>query len=157
MRSHDLLTRRNWEHADLLEVAEAALAPAREDGAHRFTLKGPRVDLSSTTVVPMAMIFHELCTNAMKYGALASEHGQIKVEWIASPDPRGTMIELCWSESGGPPVEPPQYEGFGSKLIASLTQQMSGGYEISYPRSGIICTIRLIAPRAKPREEKESE
>lgn len=153
VRSHDLLTRRNWEHADLLEVAEAALAPAREDGAHRITLKGPRVDLTSATVVPMAMILHELCTNAMKYGALATEHGKITVEWTASQEPRGTLIDLLWSESEGPPVEPPTHEGFGSKLIASLTQQMNGGYEINYPRSGIICRIRLIAPCAQPRED----
>ena len=152
VRSHDLLTKRNWEHADLLEVAEAALAPVREDRAHRFTLKGPDIDLTSSTVVPIAMIFHELCTNSMKYGALSNDGGKIDVLWTAAPDDRGTAISLIWSESEGPPVTAPEHEGFGTKLIASLTQQMNGGYDVRYPPSGLVCNLRFVAPRNEPRE-----
>lgn len=153
VRSHDLLTRRNWEHAGLLEVAEAALAPVREDRAHRFSISGPPVDLTPASVVPIAMIFHELCTNAMKYGALIDEHGEITVEWTAAPDPRGIVIDLSWSEKGGPPVRAPDYEGFGSKLIRSLTQQMNGEFETLYPPSGMVCKLRLVTPKSEPRHD----
>lgn len=152
VRSHDLLTRRNWENADLLEVAEAALAPVREDHAHRFSLKGPRVDLTSSTVVPIAMIFHELCTNSMKYGALSNNDGKISVEWSAEPHTRGVLVSTVWREQGGPPVKPPEREGFGTRLIKSLSQQLGGDVEVDYPPSGLVCKLHFIAPDSEPRE-----
>lgn len=152
VRSHDLLTRRNWEHADLLEVVEAALAPIREDHAHRFSLSGPHADLTSSTVVPVAMIFHELCTNSMKYGALSNNAGKIVVQWTTAPEPRGTLISVTWSEQDGPPASPPEHEGFGTKLIRNLTQQLNGGAEMRYPPSGLMCSLHFVAPHDEPRE-----
>ncbi|HEY0220101.1 MAG TPA: HWE histidine kinase domain-containing protein [Afipia sp.] len=152
VRSHDLLTRHNWENADLLEVAESALAPVREDHAHRFSLKGPRVDLTSGTVVPIAMVFHELCTNSMKYGALSNSDGKIVVEWTASPNPRGTLINVKWREKDGPIVKPPEHAGFGTRLIKSLSQQLGGDVEVDYPPSGLECNLHFIAPDSEPRE-----
>ena len=150
VRSHDLLTRHNWQHADLREVAEAALAPAREDFAHRFTLSGPPVDLRSAIVVPIAMIFHELCTNSMKYGALSNDTGHVEVRWTKEPIEIGNLINLTWSERGGPPVKPPKQEGFGTRLITSLTGQMGGGYEVHYSASGLVCDIRLVTRTDTP-------
>jgi two-component sensor histidine kinase len=150
VRSHDLLTRHNWQHADLREVAEAALAPAREDLAHRFTLSGPPVDLRSAIVVPIAMIFHELCTNSMKYGALSNDTGHVEVRWTKEPNEIGNLISLTWSERGGPPVKPPEHEGFGTRLITSLTGQMGGGYEVHYSVSGVVCDIHLVTRTDKP-------
>lgn len=152
VRSHDLLTRHNWQHADLREVAEAALAPAREDLAHRFTLSGPPVDLRSAIVVPIAMIFHELCTNSLKYGALSNDTGHVEVRWTKQPIEIGSLINLTWSERGGPPVKPPEQEGFGTRLITSLTGQMGGGYEVHYAVSGIVCDIRLVTRTDMPEE-----
>jgi two-component sensor histidine kinase len=153
VRSHDLLTRHNWQHADLREVAEAALAPAREDLAHRFTLSGPPVDLRSAIVVPIAMIFHELCTNSLKYGALSNDSGHVEVRWTKQPNEIGNLISLAWSEHGGPPVKAPEHEGFGTRLINSLTGQMGGGYEVHYAVSGIVCDIRIVTrPDITPQE-----
>jgi len=154
VRSHDLLTRHNWQHADLREVAEAALAPAREDLAHRFTLSGPPVDLRSAIVVPIAMIFHELCTNSMKYGALSNDTGHVELRWTKEPNEIGNLISLTWSERGGPPVKAPEQEGFGTRLITSLTRQLGGGYEVHYAASGIVCDIRLVTrPDATPEQD----
>jgi two-component sensor histidine kinase len=153
VRSHDLLTRHNWQQADLREVAEAALAPVREDRAHRFTLQGPPVDLGSSIVVPIAMIFHELCTNSMKYGALSNETGHVDVRWTTEAAERGTLIRLTWSERGGPPVSAPDHEGFGTRLITSLTRQLGGGYEVQYAESGVICDIRLLTGPDAPPEQ----
>lgn len=152
VRSHDLLTHRHWEHADFRETAEAALAPAREDRAHRFSLSGPRINLPPGTVVPVSMILHELCTNSLKYGALSNDSGRITLRWTAQPAENGTRLDIVWSEDGGPPVKPPDHEGFGSRLIASLTQQMNGGAEIRYPQAGIIYELHLIAPANEQRD-----
>ncbi|MBY0383512.1 MAG: histidine kinase, partial [Xanthobacteraceae bacterium] len=146
VRSHDLLTRRNWERADLLEVIEAALAPAREDRAHRFTLTGPLVGLRSASVVPIAMIFHELCTNSLKYGALSNDKGRVTVQWSARDEDNGTAVSLIWSETDGPAVSQPQREGFGTRLIANLTKQLNGSADMRYPPSGFVCNIRFVTP-----------
>jgi two-component sensor histidine kinase len=156
VRSHDLLTQRNWEHADISDIAKVALAPLREDKGHRFSLTGPPVDLPPTTAVPVAMIMHELCTNAMKYGALSNDRGTISIRWMTAPDERGTAVSLTWSEDGGPPVKRPDQEGFGSRLIANLTKQMHGSFEARYPPSGLICHIKLVTPKAEPRDRASS-
>ncbi|MBR1223066.1 histidine kinase [Bradyrhizobium sp. U87765 SZCCT0131] len=156
VRSHDLLTQRNWEHADITDIMKVALAPLREDKGHRFALSGPAVDLPPTSAVPVAMIVHELCTNAMKYGALSNDRGTVALHWTAAPDERGTAVSMTWSEAGGPPVERPQQEGFGSRLIANLTRQMHGGVEVRYPPSGLVCHLKFVTPKAEPRTVAET-
>jgi two-component sensor histidine kinase len=152
VRSHDLLTRRHWEHADFQETAEAALAPAREDRAHRITLSGPQANLPPGTVVPVSMILHELCPNSLKYGALSNNSGRITLRWTTEPAENGTRCDIVWTEDGGPPVKPPEHEGFGSRLIASLTQQMNGSAETRYLPAGIVCEMHLTAPAKERRE-----
>lgn len=148
VRGHDLLTRRNWEKADLAEITEAAIAPAQEDNSHRFTLSGPAIELPPTEAVPIAMILHELCTNALKYGALSNDAGHVAIEWAATDEPDGTRICLTWREDGGPAVEPPQRNGFGSRLIANLTRQMNGHVDVSYSPGGLAYTIDMTVPKA---------
>ncbi len=80
----------------------------------------------------MAMILHELCTNALKYGALSNDAGRIAITWTARPDEHSTAIDLTWSEDGGPPVETPDEEGFGTRLIANLSRQMGGDCDFRY-------------------------
>lgn len=152
VRSHDLLTRNNWQHADLSEVAEAAMAPLREERGHRFAIAGPPVDLPPTTAVPMAMILHELCTNALKYGALSNDAGRIAITWTARSDEHSTAIDLTWSEDGGPPVQTPDEEGFGTRLIANLSRQMGGDCDFRYAPSGLVCHISVVSPKFEPRE-----
>ncbi|MBB5051759.1 two-component sensor histidine kinase [Afipia massiliensis] len=151
VRGHDLLTRKNWQHADLSEIAEAAIAPLQEERGHRFVISGPPVDLPPTTAVPMAMILHELCTNAMKYGALANDSGRVTIGWTAQPDDAGTAVSLIWSESGGPSVAPPDEEGFGTRLISNLSRQLGGDCTFRYPPSGLVFHLSMIAPDTEPR------
>lgn len=151
VRSHDLLTRKNWQHADLSEVAEAAMAPLREERGHRFAISGPPVSLPPTTAVPMAMIMHELCTNALKYGALSNQTGSVTISWTTRADPGGTAISLIWSESGGPAVQPPEEEGFGTRLIANLSRQLGGDADFRYPPSGLVCHLSIVSPPEEPR------
>lgn len=152
VRSHDLLTRKNWQHADLSEIAEAAMAPLREERGHRFAISGSPVSLPPTTAVPIAMIMHELCTNALKYGALSNETGRVTINWTTRADPAGIAISLIWSERGGPPVQPPDEEGFGTRLIANLSRQLGGESEFRYPPSGLVCHLSIISPLEEPRD-----
>lgn len=152
VRGHDLLTQKDWRHADLSEVVKAAVAPVNAAHGHRIMFSGAPVDLPPATAVPMAMILHELCTNALKYGALSNADGTVTIRWTASPHERGVAISLIWSEEKGPPVTPPGQEGFGSRLISSLTQQMHGSFEARYPPSGLVCNIKLVSPKYEPRD-----
>lgn len=151
VRGHDLLTKKNWEHADLSEITEAAIAPLKEEKADRFSYSGPPVNMPPTSAVPVAMILHELCTNAVKYGALSNGDGHIAIRWTAAPDERGTAVSLTWTETGGPAIQRPDQEGFGSKLISNLTRQMHGSFDVRYPPSGLICHIKLVTPKFEPR------
>lgn len=152
VRGHDLLTRKDWKHADLSEVVKAAIAPIEQAQSHRVSVSGPPVPLPPTTAVPMAMILHELCTNALKYGALSNADGTVSIKWTAAPADRGVAISMIWSEDKGPPVTPPSQDGFGSKLIGSLTQQMHGSFEVRYPPSGLVCNVKLVSPKYELRE-----
>ncbi len=156
VRGHDLLTQKDWKHADLSEVVKVAVAPVNEKHGHRILYSGPPVDLPPTTAVPMAMILHELCTNAMKYGALSNADGLVTIRWTATPDERGDAISMIWSEEKGPPVQPPSQEGFGSKLISNLTKQMHGSFEPRYAPSGLACHISLISPKYELRDHTTS-
>jgi len=151
VRGHDLLTRKNWQHAGLSEIAEAAIAPLQEERGHRFVISGPTVDLPPTTAVPMAMILHELCTNAMKYGALSNDNGRVTIGWTTQPADAGTTVSLIWSESGGPAVTSPGEEGFGTRLIANLSRQLGGDCTFRYLPSGMVFHLSMIAPAIEPR------
>jgi two-component sensor histidine kinase len=137
--AHDLLTRRSWEGADLGELLVEALKPY----ANQLTLDGPPVPLTPNAAVALAMIFHELATNASKYGALSSEAGRVSVTWTLEGRARLTII---WRERGGPPVSPPKRGGFGSRLIAaSLKGDLAGSADFDYASEGLTCFLTILA------------
>jgi two-component sensor histidine kinase len=138
--AHDLLTRRSWEGADLGEL----LAEALEPYINQVTLEGPPLPLPPNAAVALAMIFHELATNASKYGALSTEAGRVAVTWNLEAR---TRLVLTWRESGGPPAKPPQRSGFGSRLIAaSLKGELAGSSRFDYAPSGLTCVMTILAP-----------
>ncbi|MGL4559966.1 MAG: histidine kinase, partial [Afipia sp.] len=99
------------------------------------------------------MILHELCTNALKYGALSNEGGRVTIGWMTRDDPTGTVVSLIWSESGGPIIQPPEEEGFGTRLIANLSRQLGGDCNFRYPPSGLVFHLSMVAPTAEPRQQ----
>jgi two-component sensor histidine kinase len=137
--AHDLLTRRSWEGADLGEILAETLQPY----AAQVTLEGPPLPLSPNGAVALAMIFHELATNASKYGALSRETGRVTIAWRREGRAR-TVIR--WEEDGGPPVSPPQRKGFGSRLVAaSLKGELAGSASFDYAPRGLICVLTILA------------
>ncbi|MET3665642.1 two-component sensor histidine kinase [Caulobacter sp. 1776] len=138
--AHDLLTRRSWEAADLGELLTEALEPYGE----QVTLEGPPLPLAPNAAVALAMIFHELATNASKYGALSIETGRVAVTW--SLDGR-TRLVIAWRERGGPLVSPPKRTGFGSRLIAaSLKGELAGSSQFDYAPEGLSCVLTILTP-----------
>ncbi|HKN28733.1 MAG TPA: HWE histidine kinase domain-containing protein [Roseiarcus sp.] len=136
--AHNLLTQLNWERVSLEQIARVILK-VTEDGSARIRVSGPAVLLPPKEALAITMALHELCTNAMKYGALSNKVGQVDVEWMRSAGPR---LKLAWRESGGPCVSPPRRRGFGSRLLErSLASDLDGEVQLAFEPSGLVCLI----------------
>ncbi len=144
-KAHDVLTETRWTGANLQEIAEQAAGPYRHLGPG-FEIKGPPVVLPPRTAIAMALAFHELATNAAKYGALSSERGQVSLTWTAEPSPAGgVLLEVEWRECGGPAVVAPQTTGFGTRLIErSLSADLGGQARLSFEAEGLVCRIEAL-------------
>ncbi|WP_232793166.1 sensor histidine kinase [Caulobacter hibisci] len=140
--AHDVLTRENWEGADLMDVIDRLTA--LHGGEGRFALDGPPVRLSPRPALSLSMALHELATNAVKYGALSRPGGQVTIAW--SVDYSGVpRLSLRWIERGGPPVEAPSRRGFGSRLIErGLAAELSGEARIDFLPEGVECSITAL-------------
>ena len=146
--THDLLTRSHWEGASLVEVLEHE---TEAHGAHRVSMNGPRVHLSPAAALSLGMIFHELATNAAKYGALSTGEGRVLIDWHHTAAPR-SRLALTWRETGGPAVSRPEHRGFGSRLIErNARHDLAGGIELHYASDGLVAEIEF--PLEKERSE----
>ncbi len=149
-RVHDVLTRESWHGAELHEVVSRALAPFDEAG-WRIDMAGPPVRLQPGGALTMALILHELATNALKYGALSNLDGRVTLAWTYDPATRA--LALTWTERGGPTVAPPWRKGFGSRLIErSLRGELHGSAEMDYAPEGLTCALVATLPEAPEHE-----
>jgi two-component sensor histidine kinase len=103
-KTHDVLTRENWGGAELGEVVDEVTRPYRADGDRRFEIAGPCLRLRPNTALSLSMALHELCTNAVKYGALSNDTGRVAITWDVSETAAGLLLRLHWREHGGPAV-----------------------------------------------------
>ena len=148
-RSHDLLTRENWEGAGLLDLLNEALEPfgVADGRAERIVITGENIRLPAKTALALGIAFHELATNAVKYGAFSNETGSILIAWTIEPTPEGDRLLLHWQEKDGPPVTPPSQKGFGSRVIErGLAHELEGTVHLDYRADGVVCTINIPAP-----------
>jgi PAS domain S-box-containing protein len=144
--THDLLTASNWRSAALHDVLQVELKPYSPE---RYGLEGPNVDLSPAEALALGLLFHELATNAAKYGALCGEAGHVAIRWSRLDGPEGARLSLEWIESGGPPVTPPTRRGFGSRLIErSLRGALQGSAELEFAPDGLCCRLELPLKRS---------
>ncbi|WP_188311817.1 sensor histidine kinase [Salinarimonas soli] len=154
-RAQDILTRSQWEGADLETVIREAIAPHRGYDRAPFSLSGPGVHLSPSMVLALALALHELCTNAAKYGAFSTPTGHVTIDWKVVISGADQRLLLTWRETGGPPVEAPAHRGFGSRLLESgLARELDGEVHLEFLLSGVVCTISapLATSDAEPAE-----
>jgi two-component sensor histidine kinase len=155
-RAQTLLAEDRWRGAALRALLESELAafvtPAR-GGTPRLRLAGPDVLLPPEAAQPLAMMVHELATNAVKHGALSTPEGRVEVGWTVGRD---GALSLRWAESGGPAVEgPPSRRGFGSRVVESVVRnQLGGRLEMRWREHGLACDIAVPLSRFAARAEE---
>lgn len=138
--THDLLTRSHWEGADLGDILQHE---TEAHGVSRVSANGPPVALAPAAALSFGMIFHELATNAAKYGALSAPDGRVLVDWSVADQTR-RRLHLVWREIGGPPVASPDRKGFGSRLIErNVRHDLAGEVELDYATSGMVATFSI--------------
>ncbi|PZQ65312.1 MAG: sensor histidine kinase [Phenylobacterium zucineum] len=142
-KAHDVLTDEQWSGADLGEIASRAAQPFLAGlGEGRIRVSGPSVRVPPKTAIAIALALHELATNAVKYGALSVPEGHVEFSWELSRTGRRRDLHATWREIDGPHVSPPTRAGFGTRLIQrGLAADLNGQVEITYPASGVVCTI----------------
>lgn len=142
-RTHALLTEDPEQSAPISGLLLSELEPFDDRSGRRIVLDGPKLVLPSQTAVPLGMAVHELTTNAAKYGALSDPKGSVAVRW-REVDEGGRKLLLEWQERGGPPVQAPTREGFGTRLLKRLLSEQSGSdVRVDFPPEGVQVSVSL--------------
>ena len=152
-RAHNVLVDESWAGADLRTIVQDAVFPY--DGGSRVSVDGPDVRLHPSQAVTLALILHELTTNALKHGSLTGHAGTVAVSWNESVDATGCRrLSLLWKESGGPLVAAPTRKGFGSRLLKQAAGSMSGSVDVRFAEEGLCCVLDIsLVDEAVPIEQ----
>jgi two-component sensor histidine kinase len=139
-RAHSLLTRSQWRSAGLEELVRHTLAPYGGGGGSAIDIAGPRIAVRPKPALALALVLHELATNAAKYGSLSTSAGRLSVIW----DETALGLVIGWREEGGPTVEEPATRGFGRTLIErAVAHELDGSVRFDYRGAGLFCEIRV--------------
>jgi PAS domain S-box-containing protein len=138
-----MLVDSRWTGAELKQLVAKELSPYRTDG-ERALIEGPQIMLEPTVAQALAVTVHELATNAAKYGALSVPAGSVQMTWSQS---HNGELSIRWLERGGPPVVPPTREGFGSRVMNSLIQQIGGTVAFDWRKAGLCCNVTIPKPQ----------
>jgi PAS domain S-box-containing protein len=129
-----------WIGAELSAIATQELAPYSENPSERVLIDGPQILLEPSVAQAIAMMLHELATNAAKYGALSQPDGQVCLKWSHAAD---DQLRLLWTERGGPAVQAPTRNGVGSRIIEGMITQLKGKVRFDWRKDGLVCEITL--------------
>jgi two-component sensor histidine kinase len=136
----ELITKVDGGGCDIKDLLLSELGPY---GHVRFTLNGDRLFLPGQLAVSLSLIFHELATNAGKYGAFSSPRGLLQVSWFMTDD----RLNITWDETEGPPIGKIGEPGFGTKLLELGLRPFDGKTEVSFLKSGVHCTMQCRVPK----------
>jgi two-component sensor histidine kinase len=139
----DLIMATQGQGAGLRGILSAELRPY---GASRVSMEGPDVLLPPKLALMLALLVHELATNAAKYGALSSSVGNLSIRWSLAD----ARLDFEWRESGGPAVTAPIHRGFGTRLFSRALEQFGGAVEATFATTGLICNLSLVLPESSP-------
>jgi two-component sensor histidine kinase len=143
--AHELLSGRKWQGLPLAALIERELAPyVKESNA---IADGPDVVLEAEAGQALAMVVHELVTNAAKYGAFSVEQGRVSVRWRLVPENGASAhLALDWQEARGPAVSPSSHIGYGTSIIRDLVPyELGGTVDLAFPPEGVRCRLQIPA------------
>jgi PAS domain S-box-containing protein len=144
-RAHNVLTKCRWESAQLEQIVAEAMAPYRDPIEDRISAQGPDVRFAPPIALAISMALHELATNAVKYGALSCAGGNVSVIWTLGVEANRRVMQLVWAERGGPRVDPPRREGFGTRLLRrSLAAELGGKVTVEFAPTGVVCVLEAV-------------
>jgi PAS domain S-box-containing protein len=136
--THNVLTDQNWSAASLRQIIDGSVTPYRANPG-QLTISGDDLKVSPKPAVVMALAFHELAINALKYGALSVAAGHVDIHWAVQD---GDRLNIDWTEQGGPAVRPPERRGFGSRIVQlALPGELGGQVDLDYRAEGLRCRI----------------
>ncbi len=139
--AHGLLAETRWSSADLAKLVRQELAPYLQPERPRARIDGAHIPVQPRVAQAIAIVLHELATNAAKHGALSVIDGQVEVNWIALSADR---LLLTWTETGGPITAPPNRRGFGTHVMETLIKlDLGGELRFDWRASGLVCEIAL--------------
>jgi len=148
-KAHDLLLKADWKSAELHQVVQGAIAQ-HDTAASRIAVSGKDVQIASAAILPLTLVLNELCTNAIKYGALSRDAGRVTIGWTEAD---GTLT-LQWVENGGPAVTAPERRSFGTRLIEdALPRQLGGNGHLDFVPAGAIFTLAIPLEKLAPAKE----
>jgi PAS domain S-box-containing protein len=137
---HRLFVETRWSGADLRTVALDELSPFCQEGDTRAQVDGTNLTVKPDVAQALAVILHELATNAAKYGALSVPGGHVHLGWS---QPSGQRLTLRWAETGGPPAKPPTHQGFGTRVMKNMIGSLKGDMRLEWCEDGLVCEIAI--------------
>ena len=147
-QAHSLLRRGNWDGADLGELAETLIRPFRASGRGNIRIEGAPVALSAKAAQSLALVLHELATNAVKHGALSVPGGKISISWERVADIGENQVRVVWRELDGPPVREPDAVGFGMTALRASAAEFGAALDCDFSQDGLVCTLTGAFQRA---------
>jgi PAS domain S-box-containing protein len=167
-KAHSLLRRDSWVGISLRTYVTELLAPFMSRQVDNIILEGEEMDLTPKAAQSLALVFHELATNAVKYGALSVTGGTVKVSWTRFLKDDGRLIRVRWEESGGPSPRLPTANGFGTTVIKAVAQELGAEFDYEFTSEGVVfcldaaieqttksaAAIRVDRPRLSNEEEE---
>jgi two-component system CheB/CheR fusion protein len=138
-RAHNLLVASEWHGANLAELARSQLDAHASDASDRVDIDGEPISLPADLATPVALVLHELATNASKYGSLSQPEGRVLLGWTIAKENNRRVLVLVWQEQGGPPVNSPVATGLGTTLIDTAIP--GARVKREFRPEGLRCTI----------------
>ncbi|MFM9849410.1 MAG: response regulator [Hyphomicrobiaceae bacterium] len=140
-KAHGLIRQRSWNGAELRELVTLLLNPFRSEVTGNIAVEGRCVQITPKAAQSIALVVHELATNAVKYGALSTSSGKVTLSWREIPADPQSHLRLVWRETGGPEVSEPARSGFGLTVLKSVAAELGATIDSAFHRDGLVCTI----------------
>ena len=140
-KAQDLLLRASEAGAELADVISAVIQPFNIQQIQRFIVQNTPIVIGPGAILPLTLSLHELCTNAVKYGALSNATGRINITSMV--DDESQLFTLTWTETGGPTVQEPTRRSFGTRLLGALATQLHGDVRMRYEPDGVVYQLDI--------------